>query len=172
MAKNNKTHLYCYDDHRGFSEDVRKQFPDSTRYTVVSFQTRQELIDHLEEAKRHNFCKITILGMHETKEQFNMIDKLTIEIKKIDPLTGLILLGPPDKMEEIKKTVRFDIDGYIPKNANSLLRIHNTVKKHISEHNIGIFRRRRNLSLYILLTFLLISALLLLISYFNFPAYF
>ncbi len=42
-----------------------------------------------------------------------------MEIKKIDHRTGLILIGPPDKMEEIKKTVKFNIDAYIPKNANS-----------------------------------------------------
>ena len=146
MAKNIKTHIFCYDDHRGFSEDVRKRFTDLSRYTVISFQTREEFINHLEEEKEHNFCKVAILGLHDTKEQFEMIDQLTMEIKKIDRITGLILLGPPDKMEEIKKTVKFNIDAYIPKNANSILRIHNTVKKLISEHSIGIFRKRRNVS--------------------------
>jgi hypothetical protein len=172
MAKNTRTHLFCYDDHRGFTEDIRKRFPDASRYTVVSFQTRQEFIDRLEETREHKFCKIAILGMHETKEQFEMIDKLTREIKRIDPATGLILLGPPEKMEEIRKTVRFNIDAYIPKNTNAVLRIHNSVKKLISEHNISIFRRRRNLSVYILLAFLLLSAILFLVGYFRFPEFF
>jgi DNA-binding NarL/FixJ family response regulator len=172
MAKNTRTHIFCYDDHRGFTEDIRKRFPDTSRYTVVSFQTRQEFIDHLEGVRDHRFCKIAILGMHETKEQFEMIDKLTREVKRIDPATGLILLGPPEKMEDIRKTVRLNIDAYIPKNTNAVLRIHNSVKKLISEHSISIFRRRRNLSLYILLVFLLLSALLLLVGYFRFPEYF
>ena len=63
-----------------------------------------------------------------------MIDRMTVEIKKIDNKTGLILVGPPDKMEDIKKEVKYNIDAFIPKNANSILRIHNTVKKLISEH--------------------------------------
>jgi DNA-binding NarL/FixJ family response regulator len=172
MAKNIKTHLFCYDDHRGFTEDVRKRFTDTTRYSVISFQTREEFINHLKGEKEHNFCKVAILGLHDTKDQFEMIDKLTIEIKRIDQRTGLILLGPADKMEEIKKTVKFNIDAYIPKNANSILRIHNTVKKLISEHSIGIFRKRRNFSLYVLLTFLLLSALLILITFFKLPEYF
>jgi DNA-binding NarL/FixJ family response regulator len=172
MANNTRTHLFCYDDHRGFTDDIRKRFPDASRYIVVSFQTRQEFIDHLEETRDHRFCKIAILGMHETKEQFEMIDKLTREIKRIDPATGLILLGPQEKMEEIRKTVRFNIDAYIPKNANAVLRIHNSVKKLISEHSISIFRKRRNISLYTLFAFLLISAILLLIVYFRFPEYF
>jgi DNA-binding NarL/FixJ family response regulator len=171
MAKNIKTHLFCYDDHRGFSEDVRKRFSDTARYKVISFQTREEFIDHLMEEKEHSFCKVAILGAHETKEQFEMIDQLTLEIKKIDQRTGLILLGPVDKMEEIKKTVKFNIDAYIPKNANSILRIHNTVKKLISEHSITIFRKRRNLTFYILLAFIAFSSLLFIIAYFRLPQY-
>jgi len=172
MVKNIKTHLYCFDDHRGFTEDVRKRFPDAARYTVLSFQTREEFISQLENEREHNFCKIAILGLHDNKEQFEMIEKLTMETKRIDQRTGLILLGPPDKMEEIKKTVKFNIDAYIPKNANTILRIHNTVKKLISEHSIGVIRKRRNFSLYILLAFVTISALLLLIAYFKLPQYF
>ena len=105
---------------------------------------------------------MAIIGVPDAMEQFEMIEKLTMEIKKIDPKTGLILLVPPDKMEELKKAVRFNIDAYIPRNANSILRIHNTVKKLISEHNITIFRKRRNFSFYVFLVFLILSALLIL----------
>src|ERR1035437_7317930 len=172
MAKNVKTHLYCYDDHRGFSEDIRKRFSDRSRYTVESFQTREEFINLLAEEKEVNFCKVAILGLHDTKEQCEMIDQLTVEIKKIDPRTGLILLGPSDEMEVIKTTLKLNIDAYIPKNTNSILRIHNTVKKLISEHGIGIFRKKRNLSFYVLLGFLLISLILIIVAYFRFPQYF
>lgn len=172
MAKNIKTHLFCYDDHRGFSEDVRKRFTDTERYTVISFQTREEFIEHFQREREHNFCKVAILGAHDTQEQYEMIDHLALDIKKIDLRTGLILLGPPDKMEEIKKIVRYNIDAYIPKNVNSILRIHNTVKKLISEHSIVIFRKRRNRSLYILCGFILLSLLFILISWFQLPEYF
>jgi DNA-binding NarL/FixJ family response regulator len=172
MARNIKTHIYCYDDHRGFAEDVKKRFSDTGKYTVVSFPTREQYIDHIKKEREHNFCKIAILGLHDTREQFEMIDHLTIEIKKIDHTTGLILVGPPDKIEEIKKTVKYNIDAYIPKNANSILRINNTVKKLISEHSIGVFRKRRNVSLYVLLSVFLLSCLLVLIAYFKLPHYF
>jgi DNA-binding NarL/FixJ family response regulator len=172
MTKNIKTHLYCYDDHRGFSEDVRKRFSDLSRYTVVSFQAREEFINHLETEKEHKFCKVAILGIHDTKEQFEMIDQLTVEIKRIDHGTGLILLGSPDKMEDIKKTIKFNIDAYIPRNTNSILRIHNAVKKLISEHSIRIFRKKSNFSIYVLLGFLLLSVILILVARFRFPQYF
>lgn len=101
-----------------------------------------------------------------------MIEKLAGEVKKADPKTGLILLVPANKMEELKKVVRSNIDAYVPKNTNAILRIHNTVKKYISEHNITIYRKRRNFSLYVLLAFLILSALLILIAYFRLPGYF
>ena len=172
MTKNIKTHLYCYDDHRGFADEVRKRFTETKRYTVVSFQTREEFLNHLESEKLHNFCKVAILGLHDTKEQFEMVEQLTIEAKKIDQRTGLILIGPPERMEEIRKTVKFNIDAYIPKNSNTILRIHNTVKRLISQHSIGIFKKRRNISFYILIGFLLISAILALVAYFELPGYF
>jgi DNA-binding NarL/FixJ family response regulator len=172
MAKNIKTHLFCYDDHRGFSEDVRKRFQDSARYKVLSFPTREEFLNHLEEVRENNFCKIAILGLHDNKEQIEMIDHLTQQVKKCDRRTGLILLGPEDKMAVIKKTVKFNIDAYIPRNANSILRIHNTVKKLISEHSIGVFRKRRNVSLFILFGFIILSVLIVLAAYFRVPQYF
>jgi DNA-binding NarL/FixJ family response regulator len=172
MAKNIKTHLYCYDDHRGFSDDVKKRFCDESRYTVVSFQTSEEFINRLEQEKEHSYCKVAILGIHDTKEQLDMVEQLTKAILKIDPRTGLILLGPPDRIEIIRKTVKFNIDAYIPKNGNSILRIHNTVKKLISEHSIGIFRKKSNLSFYFLAGFILLTILLIILAYFRLPQYF
>jgi DNA-binding NarL/FixJ family response regulator len=172
MTKNIKTHIYCYDDHRGFSEDVRKKFNDTARYTVLSFQTREEFISRIEHEKEHGYCKVAILGLHDTIEQFEMIDQLTMEVKKTNPSTGLILVGPPDKMELIKKTVKFNIDAYIPKNGNAILRIHNAVKKLISENGITIFRKKSNLSVYFLLGFLILALISLIVAWFRFPQYF
>lgn len=172
MAINLKTHIYCYDDHRAFSEDVKKRFADTGRYTVTSFPTTEEFISILEKEREASFCKVAILGVHDTPDQIQMIDKLTLEIKRIDPLTGLILIVPADKRDDIKKIIKYNIDACIPKNANTILRIHNTVKKLISEHSIGIFRKRRNLSLYILTGFLIVAAIVTVISFFKMPHYF
>jgi hypothetical protein len=172
MAVSIKTYLFCFDDHRAFSEDVKKRFSDTERYSVVSFPTKEELIDHLEKVREYNFCKIAILGLHDNKEQISMVDRMTVEIKRIDNRTGLILVGPPDKMEDIRKEVKYNIDAFIPKNANAILRINNTVKKLMSEHNIGVFKKRRNISLYVLFAFIIVSALLTFVAYFKFPKYF
>jgi hypothetical protein len=117
-------------------------------------------------------CRVAIIGVPDAKEQFEMIDDLTMDIKKIDPKTGIILLVAADKMEDLKKIAKFNIDAYIPRNANTILRIHNTVKKLISENSIVIFRKRRNFSFYVLLAFLVLSAIIILVAFIRLPHYF
>jgi hypothetical protein len=172
MAKAVKTYLFCYDDHRNFSEDIKKRFSDQSRYIVEVYHNMDDFVNHLIKEKEHNFCKVAILGLQDTKENFDIIDHLTVEIKKTDRSTGIILLCPQDKMEEIKKTIRTNIDSYIPRNANQILRIHNTVKKLISEHSLLIYRKRRNFSFYFLLIFLAIAILFVIIAFFKLPNYF
>jgi hypothetical protein len=172
MPNNLKTHIFCYDDHRGFSDEVKKKFSDLARYNVESFQTREDFIARIEQEKESKACRIAILGLHEAPEQFEFIDHLTQDIKRINRRIGLILLGPQDRIEDIKKSVKFNIDAYIPKNSNSILRIHNVVKKLISENGISIFRRRSLISIYVLVGFLLLSVIALIVAYFRFPQYF
>ena len=172
MAAIKMTYLFCYDDHRSFTEDIRKRFSDSSRYTVTSFHTQQEFKDHCRAQTDNNFCKVAIIGVPDAKEQFEMIEKMTMEIKRYDQKTGLVLLVPADKMDDFKKVVMFNIDAYIPKNANSVLRIHNVVKKLISEHSMAINKKRRNFSLWVLLVFLGLSAILVLFAFIKLPEYF
>ncbi|MCX6334608.1 MAG: hypothetical protein NT092_09940 [Bacteroidia bacterium] len=172
MAGIKMTYLLCYDDHRSFTEDIRKRFSDSTRYLVESFHNVQDFMDNCRMEKEKSSCKVAIIGVPDAKEQFEMIEQMTMDIKKVDPAAGLILLVPPEKMEDLKKAVRFNIDAYIPRNANSVLRIHNAVKKMISEQSITIYRKRRNFSFYVFLGFLLLVVLLIVVAWFKLPQYF
>lgn len=172
MAKTKMTYLICYDDHRSFTEDVKKRFSDTSRYYVASFHAKQDFLDYLHKEAENLSCKVAIIGVPDAVEQFETIDGLTQKVKKIDPGTGIILLTHPEKMDELNKAVIFNVDAYIPRNANSILRIHNTVKKLFSEHNIAIHRKKRNISLLVLFSFLLLVAILLIIAYFRFPEYF
>jgi hypothetical protein len=172
MAIITQTYLFCLDDHRSFSEDVKKRFSDKSKYVVYIAHNREEFLRNLESEREHNFCKIALIGLHESKENFEMADHLIADIKKIDRGTGIILLAPPEKMEELKKTARFNVDSYIPRNANTVLRVHNTVKKNMSEHSLLIFRRKRSVSMYVLGIFVLLSLIALAVSWFKLPMYF
>ena len=166
------TYLLCFDDHRNFTEDIRKRFSDTSRYTVESFHTKQEFFESCRKEREKRSCKVAIIGVSDAKEQYEMIDEMTMEIKKIDPKTGLILFVPAEKMDDLKKAVRFNIDAYIPRSSNAILRIHNAVKKLISEQSIVIFRKRRNFSFYVLIGFLFLIALLILVAWLRLPQYF
>lgn len=169
MSSKGKTYLICYDDFRWFSEDVRGRFDDTSRYNIVSFVAFEEFMAYIERNKVYGYCKVAILGAHDTKEQFELIGRLTAEIKKIDPGIGIILICTPDKMEEIKKIVSSNVDAYIPKNANAILRLHNAVKKLISEYGIDNYRKRRNFSFYALIGFLIFFVILIIIAWLELP---
>ena len=166
------TRLICYDDHRSFTEEVKNRFSDTSQYEVMSYHTRQDFVNNYRKEAEGKACKIAIIGVPDAREQFESIDDLTMEVKRINMKTGLILIVPPDKMDELKKVIKFNIDSYIPKNVNMVLRLHNAVKKIISEQSIYEFRSRRNISVWFLSGFLLIAIITLIIAFIRLPGYF
>ncbi len=166
------TYMICLDDHRSFTGELKKRFPDNSRYDVKSFITSEEFIDHLRKQKENSSCKITIIGVSETTDDYRRTRKIVKEVKAIDQNTGIILLGPEDRMEALKKNVIGIIDAYIPKNSSAILRIHNITKRLISEYKINKYKIRRNISLYVLFVFLFLAAIIVLVAYFRFPHFF
>lgn len=166
------TYIICYDDHRSFTDEVKKRFSDNTRYTVESFHSSDDFVERMKRERESRSCRVAIIGVPDAAEHHAGISEMTSEIKKNDPLAGIILLSHADRLEDIKKAVRFNIDSYVPRNSNAVLRIHNTVKRIISERNISTFRKRRNFSLYVLMGFILLMVLLVIIARFRLPHYF
>ena len=177
MAKDPITQIICLDDHKalvttGILEDVRRRFSDSSRYKVVTFPEKHSFLQMLSEKKERGACRIAIMGIHDDEEHLAMINNLMIGVRQSDPETGLILLVPGDKAESIKQNVSINADAYIPKNDNAILRIHNTVKRIISEKNLAICRKRRNISLMVLSGFLALVVILLLVTFLLLADYF
>ncbi|MGA1978203.1 MAG: hypothetical protein ABSG89_10165, partial [Bacteroidales bacterium] len=67
------------------------------------------------------------------------------------------------------KIIKFNIDSYIIRNTNMILRLHNAVKKIISEHSIVLYKKRRNFALYVLSGFLFLSLAAFLVACLLFP---
>lgn len=172
MAGIRMTYLLCLDDHRNFTEEIRKRFSDGSRYRVEAFHAPHDLLSRCRKEKEKNSCRVAIISVPDSADQLSKIDDLTIELRKADASAGMILLVSPDKMDEARKAIRFNIDAYVPRNTNSVLRIHNAVKKLISEQNILIFRKRRNLALYALIGFTILVILVVLITRLKLPQYY
>ncbi|MDP4223722.1 MAG: hypothetical protein Q8868_10445 [Bacteroidota bacterium] len=165
MNRKNKALLFCLDESRSFTEDIKKRFSDTSKYRVLSFSSRQDFLSGLAAEKAGGCCKVAVIVINEIKEDGYSIERFTREVHKISADMGMILVFSPEKDEEIRKAVKFNIDAYIPKNSNSILRLHNVVKKLISKHNLEIYHKRRNLSLWVLLVFVLISAIIILVTF-------
>ena len=172
MKRTLKTYIFCLDDHKGFSEDVKKRFSDTSRYIVNIAHNRDEFFRQLDGEKDRKPCRVAIIGFHDTNESIELTRKLVSEIKSNDRRAGVIIIHPPEKTEEIKRTLSYSADSFIPRNNNTILRIHNNVKKLISEHNLQLYRRRRNLSFYILISLVILAAIFTLITWLRQPVYF
>ncbi len=173
MAGKLKTYLYCFDDHRNFSEDVKKKFFDRERYNVSSFQAAEELLNHLRETREHhNLCKIAILSINDNEDHLRMIGEIIDKIKETDKKIGLILLCTAGRTDEIRNKIKHHIDAVIPNNTNAILRIHNTVKNMISESTVEKYRIRRNVSFYILAGSVVLSLIIALYAYLKYSWYF
>ena len=172
MAQTKLTYLFCLDDHRNLSDEIKKRFSDTSRYKVESYFSKEELFTHFRKGLELTSCKIAIIAIPEAKEQLDKFYNISVELKKMDPGAGIILLVPPLLADDVRKSIIYNIDAYVPISQNSTLRIHNTVKKIISEHNISINRKFRNISVYFLLAFLIVSALGLFVLYLKYPDFF
>ncbi len=168
MASHEKTYLYLLDDHMNLAGEIRKRFSDDTRYLVRSVSSQEDFIELLEKEKENRYCKIALIGVHGAADRLESLEKLSVAVKSIDRKTGLVLIIPGEKLEAVKKAVKFNIDSYIPAGANTILRVHNAVKKIMSEYSLIRLRKRRNFSLLILFLLIIISSIILLGVYMKF----
>jgi len=171
MASLIRTILYCFDPHRSFSDDITRRFSDSARYEVKIFHSAKEMSLAFVDEKDKRACRIAIIGVSDPKEA-NGADELVTDLKNTVNDTGIIIIVNPGAHEEIAKLIKFNIDAWVPLNANTVLRVHNAVKKHISEYNIVFFLKKRNISAYALISLIVLFILLLIFSWFRFPIYF
>ena len=167
-----KTHIVCLDDHKTFSEDVRKRFSDAAKYIVQITHNREDLMKALKNGSEPDIFSIVIMGLSDSKESIEYTESIISEINEYYPETAVLLITPQDKTEDIRNNLKANVDSFIARNANAILRIHNSVKKLVSEHNLLLYTRRKNLSTIILITFIAASLLFLLIARFIIPSYF
>ena len=167
-----RTYIFCLDDHKSFSEDVKNRFSDPTKYFVEVTHNREDFMKSIRKEDEPGIYRIAIIGLYDSKDNMEYTESIISGIRESAPETAVLLITPQDKTEEIRDNSKLTADYFIPKNTNAILRIHNSVKKLISEHNLSLYSKRKKLSTLILVFFLIASAFFLLVARFVLPGYF
>ena len=172
MAAAAVTYISCYDESKSLGDDVRKRFSDTSRYNVSLFTSKLEFLRYCAKIKENSVCKVAVVNMPDGEEGAATVCSMISEMKISDPSQGLIIVCRSEKCTGSDLKLKITPDAFITRNANSVLRIHNAVKKIISEYNIRVAKRRRNISLAVLGGFLVISIVSLIVTWIRFPSWF
>jgi hypothetical protein len=130
----------------------------------MTFSSKQELMGSFSREAGHAFCRVAVLSLYDDAGQGIIAEEAFRELSELDRDAGLVIIYPESRGEEVRKMKGINPDAFIPRNNNSILRLHNFVKKVMSERNLEISRKRRNLSIFVLLGFLALSAAIFLIT--------
>jgi len=173
MAKTNQLHLICYDEHRTYPEEMRKRFADPDKYRISLVVSQKELLKQFEAEKDKSKAKVAVMVLKELNDSHENIESLAREIKRNNPYAGVMLVCPGEKIDGLRNiSSSLTFDDIIPKNDNSVLRLHNAVKKYSSAKNLDRMKKHRNISLIVLLIFIFLAVLGLIIARIRYPVYF
>lgn len=172
MARTNQLHLICYDEHRTYPEEMKKRFADPDKYRISLVVSQKELLKQFEADTDKSKAKVAVMVLSELNEIHENIESVARDIKRSSPCAGVMLVCPGEKIEGLRKISSLSFDDIIPKNDNSVLRLHNAVKKYVSAKNLDRMKKHRNISLIVLLAFIFLAALGIIIARVRYPVYF
>lgn len=166
------TYIYCHDEKRTFSVEVKKRFNDTDRYEVLVSSGRHELLSL---AGKHRLAlgfRVALIPLSGAADQIDQVKNLIDELRAISPGIQIILIVSGESPEEIVARSGIRPYSWVPVSNNSVLRIHNSVKKLISEATLTKKTRRVKIAFRILMGFAVAALLLLVYARLRFPQYF
>lgn len=164
MDKSKKTRILCYDDRNSFSHEIKKLFPNSEKYNVISFHNKNTFVDYCRQSNNGFFSNIGIIGFVESTDKIQMLNEFLTEIQETVPDIRFIILTQQKNIGQVFQEVKENTEGIFPINNNMPLRISNCIKRIISECNIQVAAKKRNralLSVMFFLIFCIISFIML-----------
>ncbi len=166
------TYLFCLDEKRSYSVEVKRRFNDSTRYEVITSQSRHEFLNLVKQYRAGRSTRIALLPFADTHDQNDPVKTIAAEIREVNPDIIIILLVSGESPDELVAKSGINPFAWVPATNNSVLRIHNAVKKLISEKNLTMKTRRIRRTGRILVGLIIAALLVLVYSIFRFPQYF
>ena len=172
MVSREYTYLFCLDEKRNYSVEVKRRFNDTSRYGVLTSQSRHEFLNLVKEHRLSGALKVALLPYADTHDQNEPVKTIAADIRDVSPDIVIVLLVSGDSPEELMVKSGINPYAWVPATNNSVLRIHNLVKKLISEKNLTRKTKRMRWVLRLLIFFLIAGAGLILYCRFRFPQYF
>lgn len=158
------TYIFCLDNNRQFCDDLRKRFSDQAKYSFFSLSSPEDILRESAGIRKRRTSKVVLISINGSNLQLPEVESFTRDLKKADPYTGLIIVHTAERTEEIKKSIVFNIDAYIQKNGNAIPRVHNAVRKLISEHILRLARKRLRTALFATVAFLIFTGIFFLLA--------
>jgi len=159
------TYIFYLDNDRHFCEELRKSFSDPEKYRFFSSSSAADILRESNTVSRRTHCKVAIIQINEPGEQSSEMENFTRGLERSGKFTGLILVHPSERSEEIKKSIELSIDAYIQRNGSTIPRVHNAVHRLISDHMLQKAGKSLNIALCTVAAFLILSGIIVVLKY-------
>lgn len=166
------TYLFCLDEKKNYSVEVNRRFDDGTRYEVLVSQSRHEFLNIVKQHRSGSSTKVALLPFADTHDQNDPVKTIAADIRAVSPDIIIILLVSGESPDELVLKSGINPYAWVPATNNSVLRIHNVVKKLISEKTLTLKTTRIRRVGRILVGLIIAALLFLVYSVFRFPQYF
>lgn len=169
IKKRNLVFIYFVDKNRTFYPSVKEKLSNEKKYKVDQFMSVDALCNYLRTTKIDKTqANIIFLYAEMDKSGKSEKENLIANVKKLNGInTGLsifILTNLKDNAAH-NDLISSGVEGIIPKNESSVIRIQNRVKGLISERNLEKKKKERLLPLKILLIFILLVLISAVVAY-------
>lgn len=172
MPSKEFTYLFCLDEKKSYFSEVNRRFNDADRYEVLTSHGRHEFLNMIRQYRQNRGFKVAILPFANTSDQYQPVKTIAAGIKTLIPDVVIILLVSGDAPEELVAKSGIEPYSWVPATNNSVLRIHNSVKKYISEENLSHKIKRKRKAFRVFVASVVLALLFLLFSMLRYPSFF
>ncbi len=146
MAVKEFTHLFCLDDKKSYSAEIKNRFSDSSRYNVIVSSSPSEIINSVKSSQAKKCFKVAVIPLPDKPDKRSAAESFAMSLLSESPDINIILMTHGDRPANLP----FPFYSSVPANNNSIHRIHNSVKRLISEVALDSRRKRVRISSIVL----------------------
>jgi len=162
--KDHNVQVYIVDDDNLLLRILRHKFETSTKYTLFTFESGEEFLDHFIKNPPSSKKLCILLLDYQLKNKANKEARNGLEIlkytKEINPDVHVVMHSGVSDVDLAEKSIELGARTFIKKNENSFLRFNNQIKAIISDHIIEKKKKNSQVTQYIFGGILVLVAML------------